>query len=50
MLSDGDHLGYNGARFISRLYAEILNNEMNGEDAAGFFYSSVEEMKEDKDE
>ena len=49
MLSDGDHLGYNGARFISRLYAEILNNEMNGEDAAGFFYSSVEEMKEDID-
>lgn len=47
MLSDADHLGYNGAKYISRLYAEILRHEMNGEDVTGYFYPSVEEMKED---
>lgn len=44
---DSDHVNGKGAEIISRKYCEILKKNIKGEDTADYFYSTVEEMKQD---
>lgn len=47
MLSDGDHLGEEGAVICSSFYSELVEAKRAGKDTAPYFYASVEEMKAD---
>lgn len=47
VMHDDNHLNGEGAEKLSELYAEILKKDMNGEDTSTYFYSDLEELKED---
>ena len=43
---DWNHVNGEGAERISRIYADILQRQMNGEDISEYVYDSVEQMQE----
>lgn len=47
MMRDSDHVCGTGAEVTSRAFCDIVNAYLNGEDTEGWFYTSVDEMKED---
>ncbi len=46
MMCDYNHTNGEGAKVVSRLYADILKKEMTGEDVSGYFYPSYEDFCE----
>ena len=44
MMRDYNHTNGEGAKIISRLYAEILKKEAAGEDVSGYFYPTYEDF------
>ncbi len=44
MMCDYNHTNGEGAKIVSRLYAEILKKEAAGEDVSGYFYPSYEDF------
>ena len=47
MMRDSDHVCGTGAEQISRIFCDIMNRYLAGEDVSDRFYSSVEEMQQD---
>lgn len=46
-MSSMEHVGADGADIISRRYCEILQRRLAGEEVNSYFYSSVNEMRQD---
>ncbi|MBQ6560456.1 MAG: hypothetical protein IJL85_06460 [Erysipelotrichaceae bacterium] len=46
MMCDYNHTNGEGAKVVSRLYAEILKKEAAGEDVSGYFYPTYEDFLE----
>lgn len=47
MMRDSDHVCGAGAEVTSRIFCDIVNAWLNGEDTEKWFYASTEEMKQD---
>lgn len=47
MMSDGTHVGGEGAGLCSMFYGKILREKGEGKDVSEYFYASAEEMRQD---